>query len=119
MDWALVTAAGLGRTLPRIAALALARHERCPAGPLGGPDPVAVPAVTVACCTGQESTFHTYRQEPGGGRQALHEAALDFLDRALAADPPAGFWAEVGVLFRSFPGTLPELLAAAADRAGR
>jgi hypothetical protein len=78
----------------------------------------ARPAMTVACHAGQESAFHAHTQEPDGGREALHDAAVDYLARRLTAAPPVpGLWTEVSALIRSFEGTLPELLDTAACRA--
>ncbi|MFE2411406.1 hypothetical protein ACFXDE_23965 [Kitasatospora sp. NPDC059408] len=78
----------------------------------------ARPAYAVACHAGQTSAFHAGTREPGGGRAALHTAALAHLAEHLAAHPPApGLWREVDTLMRPFPGPLPALLAAAATRA--
>ncbi|MEU8515954.1 hypothetical protein AB0C76_30895 [Kitasatospora sp. NPDC048722] len=75
----------------------------------------ARPAYAVACHAGQTSAFHAGTREPGGGRAALHTAALAHLAEHLAAHPPApGLWREVDALMRPFPGPLPALLATAA-----
>jgi hypothetical protein len=79
---------------------------------------LARPAVIVVTYAGQESSFHAYVQEPGGGREAFHEAAISDVAARLAAAPPVhGLWTQVSMLIRSFEGTLPELLHLAA--AGR
>lgn len=74
------------------------------------------PANTVTCYAGQTSSFHARTLRPSSGQARLHVAALDHLARwAASRSPHPGFWRNVNALLRMWPGTLPELLEAAAD----
>ncbi|GAA2056796.1 hypothetical protein GCM10009839_77550 [Catenulispora yoronensis] len=78
----------------------------------------ARPAVMVSCYAGQTSSFFAHATRPGSGQGRLNAALVAHLAHWAAAGPPApGLWRAVSALLRTWPGTLPELLEAAA--AGR